>query len=299
MDERVRVTVVVPTYNRARTLEACLQALSIQTLDRNEYEVLVVDDGSRDGTLQVCESAKRKIARLRVHQQPNRGPAAARNAGWQRAEAGIVAFTDDDCAPPREWLAQILAPFDADPALAGVGGVMITPVGDWVPLSHHSDLTSPGAADYSRFIGTNNAAYRRNVLEAVGGFDERFRHVSVEDAELYIRVSRIGRTLIDPSLYVVHPARRMRFAEALKGYVRFYNGYVALKKIYPDEFARIYGASPERAVLKGRSWRRRAALYLPGMVSHPWLAVQFLAYLGLSRTAVMALALANKVRTAS
>jgi GT2 family glycosyltransferase len=165
---------------------------------------------------------------------------------------------------------------------------MITPPQQWVPLSHHSDLTEPGAADYSHFIGTNNAAYRREDLLAAGGFDESFRHVSVEDAELFIRMRRLGRTVVDPQLYVLHPPRHMAFADAVRGYVRFYDGYVALQRRNPEEFREIYGGrSPEAAVLRGRAWGDRVRHYVPGMLRHPWRGLQFVVYLAVSRAVVV------------
>lgn len=293
---RLKASVVVPTYNRAHVLSTCLRALAGQTLEQELHEIIVVDDGSKDDTAKVCRAWADTLPHLRVHRQENRGPAAARNAGIRLAAGDLVVFTDDDCVPPPDWLARIVAAFDGDAGLGALGGVMITPPDQWIPLTHHSDLTAPGSADYSRFIGTNNAVYRRDVLRRVGGFDETFRHVSVEDAELYLRVRRIARTAIDPHLFVWHPPRSMSVGEALRGYIRFYRGYEALEKAYPEEFHDLYGGSAAAPVLKGRSWRARARLYAPGMVRFPWRGVQFLVYLALSRAIVAALALATRMR---
>ncbi|HUF48541.1 MAG TPA: glycosyltransferase family A protein [Vicinamibacterales bacterium] len=296
-DPTPAVSVVVPTYNRDCALAGCLDALARQSVDPRRFEVVVIDDGSTDGTTDVCRQQAPRFARFTTHRQANRGPAAARNAGIRMARAPLVAFTDDDCVPPPDWLHRILDRFASEPDLGGLGGLMITPPHQWVPLTHHSDLTAPGTSDYSRFIGTNNAAYRRDILLQVGGFDEAFRHVSVEDAELYIRIRRVAHTAIDPDLYVSHPPRLMGFGEAIRGYVRFYEGYAALEERYPDDFRDLYGSTAAGAVLGGRSWRTRARLYLPGMVRHPWRGVQFIAYLVCSRLAVMARAIRRR-RTA-
>jgi glycosyltransferase involved in cell wall biosynthesis len=298
--ETVDISVVVPTYNRAAVLKGCLEAIARQSFPQNRFEVIVVDDGSADLTHQVCEQAKLDLPSLRVRRQQNRGPAAARNAGMRLARGRIVAFTDDDCVPPPEWLERVNQAFATDDELVGLGGIMITPPRQWVPLTHHSDLTESGAADYSRFIGTNNAAYRREVLLAVNGFDETFRHVSVEDAELFIRVRRLGRTMIDPHLYVLHPPRDMSFMEAVRGYVRFYEGYVALQQRFPEDFRDIYGgATPESAVMKGRSWGARIRRYIPGMFRHPWRGLQFAAYLVTSRALVTSSYLRRNLRAGS
>ncbi|HXH06225.1 MAG TPA: glycosyltransferase family A protein [Vicinamibacterales bacterium] len=294
--EAIRISVVVPTFNRAESLARCLAALAGQSLDSRVYEVIVVDDGSADRTEAVCTRARAAIRNFLVYRQANRGPAAARNAGIRLASGEIVAFTDDDCVPPRDWLEKVLQRFDRERELVGLGGVMVTPADDWVPLSHHSDVTAVGQGGASRFIGTNNAAYRRGALLEAGGFDEGFRHVSVEDADLYIRVRRLGVTALDETIYVWHPARLTGLMEAVRGFIRFYRGYLALQKKYPEEFKELYGTAPESLVLMGRDWRGRARRYTRGMIRHPLRGAMFIVYLVLSRGAVVWLWLTRQRR---
>jgi glycosyltransferase involved in cell wall biosynthesis len=293
----VRMTVVVPTYNRCELLVRCIQALRNQSPPVGGYEVIVVDDGSSDDTAGVCLRIATEWPLLRYVRQTNRGPAAARNRGTQEARGNIVVFTDDDCVPPPEWLMRIWRWFEDVPELSGVGGLMLTPAHEWIPLSHHSDLAQPGEAGYSKFIGTNNAAYKRSALAEVGGFDETFLHVSVEDSELFMRLRQCGHKMtIDPTLWVYHPARLERLWPAVRGYLRFYRGYRALQERYPEAFDEIYGASAVGIAVKGLPWARRIERYLPGMVRHPWRATKFLAYIIISRTMVTALHLSKKWR---
>ncbi|MEA2352273.1 MAG: mycofactocin glycosyltransferase, partial [Thermoleophilaceae bacterium] len=91
---------MVPTRDRAERLPVLLEALAAQTLARDRYEVVAVDDGSADDTPRVLAAAD--VDRVVRHER-SRGPAAARNSGWRAASAPLVAFTDDDCRPEPGW----------------------------------------------------------------------------------------------------------------------------------------------------------------------------------------------------
>src|SRR3954451_21930647 len=105
------------THNRRERLIAMLDSLRAQTVGRDRFEVIVVDDASSDGTQ---EELERQVARgdlgLKViRRDTGGGPAVARNAGWRAASAVLVAFTDDDCVAVPEWLEAGLAAHAADP----------------------------------------------------------------------------------------------------------------------------------------------------------------------------------------
>ena len=99
----MRVSVVVPAYNAERTLGDCLRALRAQSFAAADLEIIVVDDGSRDGTASLAQRNG-----VRVIRRENGGPAAARNTGWRAARGDWVAFTDADCVPSRTWLAEMM-----------------------------------------------------------------------------------------------------------------------------------------------------------------------------------------------
>src|SRR3954451_19061576 len=113
MQAPLEISVVVATHNRATRLRALLDALASQTLPAEKFEVVVVDDGSRDDTPAVLARAAAAIdggPRTVVLTQPVAGgPAAARNRGWRAASAPLVAFTDDDCRPTATWLEALIA----------------------------------------------------------------------------------------------------------------------------------------------------------------------------------------------
>ena len=111
-----QVTVIVPAYNAAETLPACLAALATQDYPRSAYEVIVVDDGSTDETAAIAHKCN-----VSVITQPNAGPAAARNRGAAAAQGDLLLFTDADCVPVPGWISALVAPF-SDPSVAGAKG---------------------------------------------------------------------------------------------------------------------------------------------------------------------------------
>jgi glycosyltransferase involved in cell wall biosynthesis len=201
----VDVSVVIPVHNGAATLPDCLRALDAQSLDRSRFEVIVVDDGSVDGS-----DAKADAQGARVVRQARRGPAAARNAGWQQAGGQWVAFTDADCVPSRTWLTRLLDVVDDDSL--GAAGSTVGYRSD-TPSARLADLT--GSLDAGRhlahplfpFAPTCNVMYRRRALAAVGGFDERYR--SYEACDLHSRLCRDcgGRFAYEPLALVLHRHR--------------------------------------------------------------------------------------------
>ena len=233
----MRASVVVPTRDRAARLHRLLDRLERQTLPRAAFEIVVVDDGSRDETADVLAAeAARAAGPLRVVREPvARGPAAARNAGWRAAAAEVIAFTDDDCRPEPGWLEAGLA------AIAcGAGLVMGRTISDASP----EELATP----FSRAVvlteenpsyPTCNAFYPRAVLEAVGGFDESFRLPFGEDMELAWRVKKAGHaSAFAADAVVVHDYEPADYARFLRDRRRA-TELVHVLKLHP-ELRRLY-----------------------------------------------------------
>ena len=182
-----RVSVVVPTCGRAELLERCLAALENQSLPRGDYEIIVADD-----------SALRS------------GPAAARNRGWRKARAPIVAFTDDDTVPERDWLERGLGAMKD--SVDAAAGRIVMPI-PREPTDYERDAQG---LERSEFV-TANCFVRRRVLERLNGFDEGFRLAWREDSDLHFRLLRIGARLVHaPRAVVVHPVRPAGWGVSLK-----------------------------------------------------------------------------------
>jgi glycosyltransferase involved in cell wall biosynthesis len=208
------VSVIIPTYNGARTLARCLEALQRQEF-QGPFEVLVVDDGSTDDTPEVCAG----FAGVRCLRQPNRGPAVARNLGVREAKGELVVFTDADCEPEPDWLAEMVAPF-ADPEIVGVKGAYRSRqpelIARLVQLEYEDKYRRMAGYRYIDFIDTYAAAYRREVFLRYGGFDERYRTASVEDQEFSFRLAADGHKMVfNPRAVVWH-----RHVPGLSGYLR-------------------------------------------------------------------------------
>lgn len=202
------VSVVIPHLNDAARLELCLTALAAQTIEPGRFEVLVIDNGSKEPPAGLVA----RFPGMRLAAEPTPGPGPARNRGIALARAPIVAFTDSDCIPDPGWLATVLATFAADPACAALGGSVrvfaATP--ERPNLAEAFDLVYGFRQELTiarhGFSATANLAVRREVFAAVGGF----AGLSVsEDMEWGRRAKRAGfPTRFVPQAVVAHPARR-------------------------------------------------------------------------------------------
>lgn len=202
----IAVSVVVPTCGRLDLLDRCLDALVGQTLDTARYEVVVVDDEPSHNTLHLVAGWRaRTIERgprlVYVANEGPHGPAAARNRGWRLAQAPIIAFTDDDTVPAPDWLANALAAFsDGIDALCGRIEMPLPAR----PTDYQRDARRLETAEFV----TANCFCRKQVLEALDGFDERFTAPWREDSDLHFRLlginARVGHA---PQALVVHPVR--------------------------------------------------------------------------------------------
>jgi GT2 family glycosyltransferase len=188
-------TVVVPTHRRPGALAACLAGLAAQVGPPAGLEVVVVDDGGGLPLWPVLERARERLdVTLVTH--ANRGPAAARNAGAERARGGLLAFTDDDCVPRPDWLRTLVALADRHPG-AAVSGRTVNAFHD-NPYSAAAQLvidvgyeqTGYGSRGLP-FFTTNNLLVPAAAFRALGGFDTGFR--TAEDRDFCARWAASGR----------------------------------------------------------------------------------------------------------
>ena len=201
---RCEFSVIVPAYQAADLIAACVRALATQTVARARYEIIVVDDASADATGEVARAAGADRVLRIVHG----GPAAARNAGLEVAEGDIVLFTDADCVPAETWLERMVAPF-ADARVMGVKGTYRTRQQAWVArlvqLEFEIRYARMARLPSIDFVDTYAAAYRRELLLTVGGFDLAFPIPSAEDVDLSFRLARAGHRLVFvPDAWVWH-----------------------------------------------------------------------------------------------
>ena len=193
------ISIIIPAYNAAKTLPACLAALQRQTQPPDE--IIVVDDGSQDQTAQVARAYGAQLL-----EQPHQGPAVARNLGIRQARGDIVLLTDADCEPVPTWVAEMMRPF-TDPRVMGVKGSYRTHQQERVARlaqcefeERYDRLERLATID---FIDTYAAAFRLAVLRERGGFDPAFPQN--EDVELSYRLARAGcRLMFNRQAVVYH-----------------------------------------------------------------------------------------------
>jgi glycosyltransferase involved in cell wall biosynthesis len=201
------ITVVVPMYNGAATLRDGLRSLGAQNLARTAFDVIVVDDGSSDGSAEICSHFDVCVIR-----QANAGASAARNTGMLAATTEWIAFLDADCVASRGWLkALVRAAQSAGHDVHCVAGKTIgfnstTPAARFVDLFGSLDAERHLSHPRYPFAPSGNVAYRRASLVAVGGYDPRYR--SYEACDLHQRLGRLGgRSVYEPAALAFHRHR--------------------------------------------------------------------------------------------
>ncbi len=218
-----KVSAVIPVYNCRETVGKCLK--SLEALDHSSFEIIVVDDGSTDGTGEICDG----FPAVRVIRLERGGPSRARNVGIAQARGELIAFTDGDCIVDRRWLTELEKGLERT-EVAGVGGDQKSP----------EDETKTGRRiqEFLKLIGfmtdyiktasimqetehnpSCNVMYKKSVLEEVGGFDEEL--FPSEDVELDLKIRRRGHLLLyNPAAVVGHyrPGNYGDFASMMRRY---------------------------------------------------------------------------------
>lgn len=212
VNQRPSISVVVPAYNAAHSITACMTALGRQCGNLT-YEIIVVDDGSSDNTAELAEAGGARV----VRKQRGR-PAAARNAGIAAASGDIVCFTDADCEPADNWLHELALPCLRDSDIAGGKGTYATRQREiaarFVQLEYEDKYDLLDKQETIDFIDTYSAVYRRDVLLANDGFDEQFPYL--EDQELSFRLAARGYKMVFLPTAVVHHLH----SDSLSAYIR-------------------------------------------------------------------------------
>ncbi len=204
MPSDIRISMIVPTYQRCEFVAQLLGGLTRQRFSPKLFEVLICIDGSTDGTQELVEQFGASFM-LRSLWQPNRGRAAACNSGIRSAVGEVVVLLDDDMDPTPGLLEGHWMAHQGQPSVAVLGAapILLKPSSSAVARyvaekfnRHLNNLAQPGYKFQLRDFYSGNCSIRRDVLLAVGGFDETFRIYGNEDLELCHRLSAIGVRLL-------------------------------------------------------------------------------------------------------
>lgn len=208
------ISIVIPAYNVEDTIEESLKAV-LREIRRThkKIEIIVVDDGSIDDTINIVKKYP-----LKLIIQKHKGPAETRNNGWKNAKGEIVIFLDSDCKVEKYWLKNILKPFK-DPKVAGVSVKYKTWNKDsWVArfIGYEIEQRHNKISKRTNFLASYSTAYRRKILKEMNGFDTNFKIASAEDNDLSYRIVQDGYNLIFlKNTYVWH-----KHSESLLNYFR-------------------------------------------------------------------------------
>lgn len=206
-------SIIIPTYNRPQRLATCLNALAQLKYAAENFEVIVVDDGSQVSLEPAIASFQDKLD-LTVITQTNSGPAKARNVGAAAAKGQFLVFTDDDCTPDADWLTFIAEQLAAAPDCL-VGGQTIN-----VLTQNLCSTASQLLIDYlyhyynssssqAHFFTSNNLALSAKLFHQMGGFNANFPLAAGEDRELCDRWSESGYSMIYTPEAIVYHAHQL------------------------------------------------------------------------------------------
>lgn len=207
IEKNILISVIVPTYGSALNLKRTLESLSHQTFTKEDYEIIIVDDGSPGNAVEKIVRKYETKCQIKYIKQKHAGPSMARNTGIRNARGRIIAFTDDDCSVGPEWMREITGSLNS----ADCAGVYGSTYSD-IPPSYfiHSIITKDKAI-------TANLALKKEVLKKVEMFDVNFRLPSCEDGDLFWRVTSMGEEIThNPKMRVYHLPIYKSFTKTLR-----------------------------------------------------------------------------------
>ena len=305
------VSVVIPTYNRLTILEKCLRALESQNLHGalDGFEVVVVDDGSTDGTVQWLQQRGEQFPHVRLIEQEHGGPAEGRNRGVHQANGDVIVFIDSDLVVTETFLASHARALERSweqrrNRLAFTYGAVVNTANFEHPTKERHKIRDLSWA----YFATGNVAIDRSVLEASGLFDTGFRLYGWEDLELGERLRRMDVALIrcpDAVGYHWHPALRLEQIpdlvrierERAKMGLVFYRKHPTRRVRYIIQFTWLHVLLWELLTLGGLLNERSLKPFLAWLIrrGQPGLAMELLR-LPLNRISVRAMVKEGKVQ---
>lgn len=246
--DAVLFSVIIPTYNRQELLLKTLNSIISQNnISPAEFELVIVDNGSKDKTEEVVASFADKNGQtsiVYVRLKRNYGADFARNIAVLKSRGKLLAFTDDDCIVPTDWLFEFRRELDNDPEIAGVGGFKIPrSTREHLDIYHRflmwNHFLSPHVRTkypsvlYNRCGLTANVCYRRKTFKSLGGFNLYFKHGGFIEFEVRAHKSRL--TLLYEPRMVEHFAYFPFKTHVLKLFAQGWDWYLR-HKLYPESW---------------------------------------------------------------
>lgn len=248
-DRQLPFSIIVPTYNRPGQLSACVAALARLDYPRDQFEVIIVDDGSAQLPDAGIASFRDRL-NLRLLRQANAGPGAARNRGANRARGRILAFTDDDCTPHADWLRKLEVRYASAPDPVIIGGTVLNALPDNRYARASQLIVDVGYAyhnsdpDRARFFTANNLALPADYFHELGGFDVTFGTTASEDRELCGRWQHRGYRMIYAPEVVVDHAHTLTWRTFCRQHFNYGRGAVRLQQARVRQGWQLFSPDP-------------------------------------------------------
>ena len=242
------ISIIIPTYNRREEIKDLLISLKRQDCP-SPFEIIIVDDGSTDGTRELLQSiAKEWGEQLRFLSQDNRGVGPARNLGIRHAQGDILVFVDSDCIAPPQWLKNLTAVL-SDPQVGAAGGSELAPPGDSLLMKCFSYLmtaflTTGGLRGKTgKKLGKyyprgGNMAVRKQALDAVGGFINRT--YGGEDIVLNYKVKQAGFLLKYAENASIYHHRRSTISQHFRQIFQLGKARIAIARLHRSLLEPVY-----------------------------------------------------------
>ncbi len=260
MIDSMKISVIIVCYNEIHNIKRCLNSIYAINYLQNNYEVIVIDNNSNDGTLEIIRSFAERHNNLKLFVNKHRSIAKSRNLGISKASFPFIAFTDADCQVPKNWLSVLAKGYQKYktnyPELAAVGGTNFAPKKthsfyDAANITLKTFLGNRGSTQGRQFhndirvphIPTLNILYDKQAVNKLGNFDEAFRFVC-EDPELNHRLTSSGYKIIMlKDSFVIHHFKP-GYKHWVKNVFSYGMGRMQVINKHPDHFNFVYLIPP-------------------------------------------------------
>ncbi|MFC1667265.1 glycosyltransferase [Candidatus Omnitrophota bacterium] len=218
--EKPYISIIIPTHNSASTLEHTIAACLTQDYPRDRFEILVVDDGSKDNTKKIVENFP-----VTYIYQKKTGPASARNNGWKNSKGDGLCFIDADCVPYSDWVSKLVEGYHEDDVGAVTGSYAVDGLQYLLDKFVHCEIKYRHSMrlEYVNSFGTYNVLVKRSVFENLKGFDPLYFNASGEDSDLSYRIIKSGYKIYFAKGALVSHRNILRFWRYIL--VQFNHGY--------------------------------------------------------------------------
>lgn len=232
------ISIIIPTYNRKDRLKQCLESIFKQDYPQEKIEIIVIDDGSSDGTAQMLDELLKEQPNFRYFFQMHKGPAAARNLGIKQAKGEIIGFTDNDCVLKRNWVKEMISAHRLEDGIIAIGG--LTKINPHNIKTAVSQFLSDGAiktningkADVI-FFPTCNVSFKKDCLNGEE-FNELFPLPAGEDLDFFWRLFKNGNRFVYRQDIEIFHDRHPSFKSFLRQAYMYGRGNYLVQHIHKD-----------------------------------------------------------------